>query len=160
MTDHSTNNLRKWVKVNAEIKINLVANPISLKNIAKIGVNILSMGENETDIQSLTRHLIFVSRTYLPTASRTVKIYKDLVEKRLLPEDWGNIHLEYYSSSLLEFFTKRKKDERSRKVFVEINITEKGDRETSSHILIPENNDIETSDLNLTDALKTLSIIS
>ncbi len=72
--------------------LNLTGTNLSLKNIRQV-VEPLKLKDPD---MTLRKKLIFMEKTYISDTETRVKLYKKLAQEKLISDQWGRIHREFY----------------------------------------------------------------
>lgn len=106
--ENAAPSIAKWLLLTSKPYIKLTGNPIALKNISKLYTGFTNNGFSNENINKFMKKIIFVSKEYVRKASKTVQIYKTLVDNKIIPRNWACIHSEFYN---LKFYKSLLKQE-------------------------------------------------
>lgn len=160
LTEKAVSSILPWLQLNSLQYVNLSGNnQISLRNVKKLFIKLNELREF-TEAEEFMPKIVFISKDYVTKANADAKIYGTLVQEKIIPGNWAEIHRTFYNSSTYKELLKNRKLNQYDNCLESMKRLRHLDKRTDEQLLRLKSSDLDLTDsdsISLSNALKVMS---
>jgi hypothetical protein len=98
--------IAKWLDLPSNPYIKLTGTPLALKKVGTFYDRFTQVCPEKA--KNFMKRVIFISQNYINTANTSVAIYQTLKTDKKIPDDWAQIHHDFYKNAIFKRLLKER----------------------------------------------------